>query len=950
VNREYVFYFAWCQAGTPWDISLARFDESIFDLLISHDEGQIPEAVIQVKNPQSGFLNPLKPHWAWISYSLDACGPLPLFFGRLTGVPEELEGFTVKMKLIARPGDYVYQKQQVARSLKIAPNYDGLFFDVFKRDDPDAILEGWSALYHVDRVNHRVSVSDILAGEDGTVNFAPSEVFYDSVKMVTLQPPLVAVNVKAEVAWQQQYRGTFYVGQWAFPTLGGDPFVADWPKSGSSLGGGWSAGIAWAGERDPDVATAMLKTLAPQVPSVTFSWTNTDKHHKTGDKMSVSINYTPTWGKSIELNKDVQLPMIDVGAVDENGDPDPVNIPARTSIDYFCYKTYDLDFLGKQSVATLSLIYAADRKRSERVEMTVKADVQPFLIDPTVPEDTEQITLKSGDLSQPLINLLNWDTVGFGGHVEQGLIIFPDNPLVPGQTSSQVALNSGATGMTFPTFSNIAGQVTIDGDISWVSLGDTPPSDGAQDWVRSARVSAGTIIMPKPISGVPNLQAVRMPGLISQPPIGVPVPRFAIFCQNDGGPGDTMLECTTPGLVGGNAPQAVFHTFVNPSGAFQYISLNAGETGLYHTTFNETLHSQTTDNGVTWQNIGRAELPIGGWPGMTPAATFFPSDRGLRVLENMFCRARAKLRKRARAVQLSFDTRFEAAAMISCRMNGSLDDIRLPGQTVSGKVISYKLIARGDGTIKGNVVLGCSIGNGSSPSQSTTDIPSYVDEGYVDLGYQEYYSANTLLTPGDPNYAPPGTLATQTGNPQPIPEPVNWPHEPPTLPPQECRDLIASKWIPSVFEVDAIGYTPPLAAANDDGVIFPIVPADVILQSQWHGTASTLDQTNIQRYKLEVDQVVHDAVAQANQPVDIQFVIDCGVLGIQTTTYPVPPFYDIQVAVQQAILQNDLLGNALWYELVLKPLTNGPFANSYVVQITPLSIPKTVDLTSPPAE
>ena len=35
--------------------------------------------------------------------------------------------------------------------------------DELKRDDPDNILEGWSALYHVDRVSLKVSASDILA-------------------------------------------------------------------------------------------------------------------------------------------------------------------------------------------------------------------------------------------------------------------------------------------------------------------------------------------------------------------------------------------------------------------------------------------------------------------------------------------------------------------------------------------------------------------------------------------------------------------------------------------------------------------------------------------------------------------------------------------------------------------------------------------------------------------
>ena len=193
---EYTLYFAWVNPNTPWDGSLLRFDENIFDLVIEHDEGQIPTATIEVINPRIGLINPGRSFWAWMSYSADATGTGPLFFGRLVGIPEEIAQNTVKMKFIARDDTYIYQKQQVARSLKTLPNYDPIFFEVSKRDDPDSIIEGWSVLYHVDSVSGQVSASDILVGEDGTMQFAPQDVFYDSVQCKLLQSPLVAVNVK----------------------------------------------------------------------------------------------------------------------------------------------------------------------------------------------------------------------------------------------------------------------------------------------------------------------------------------------------------------------------------------------------------------------------------------------------------------------------------------------------------------------------------------------------------------------------------------------------------------------------------------------------------------------------------------------------------------------------------------------------------------------------------
>src|SRR6516165_2404835 len=108
-GTEYTIYFAWVAQGTAWSGSLARFDENVFDMVIEHSEGQIPEATIEVKNPRIGLINPGRVYWAWISYTWEACGPQPLFYGRLVGIPEEIETNTLKMKFIARAPDYIYQ-------------------------------------------------------------------------------------------------------------------------------------------------------------------------------------------------------------------------------------------------------------------------------------------------------------------------------------------------------------------------------------------------------------------------------------------------------------------------------------------------------------------------------------------------------------------------------------------------------------------------------------------------------------------------------------------------------------------------------------------------------------------------------------------------------------------------------------------------------------------------
>jgi len=364
-----------------------------------------------------------------------------------------------------------------------------------------------------------------------------------------------------------------------------------------------------------------------------------------------------------------------------------------------------------------------------------------------------------------------------------------------------------------------------------------------------------------------------------------------------------------------------------------YIAVQAGTTGEFHTTFNESYGAQTADGNVMWQNIGTVHVPIGGWPGMTPANTYFPSDRGRQSVQHMFCRARAKLRKRARALEVNFDTRFEVAAQLSCRMNGAVHDVRLPGGGVSGKVMSYKLKVNGDsGTVGGSVMLGCSVGKepltGHPWTVPTNDgVPCYAAPGYMQRGYQQY-----IDTTGHPIIA-----GVTFGSP---PTPPGWPALPPTLPPVGCPPL-ASFWSTGLVDAggNEMGYTPPVSDPNDDGLVFPASPSDLIMRQSWHGITSTMNPGNIAIYNLQLQQVIHNALEEAKKK-----------QGLSTpnpdVTIDTVNMYDLEIAVQTAVFRSMMQGTGLWYELVLKPLTNGPFDNYYVVSTTPLLMPQTVNLAA----
>jgi hypothetical protein len=115
--------------------------------------------------------------------------------------------------------------------------------------------------------------------------------------------------------------------------------------------------------------------------------------------------------------------------------------------------------------------------------------------------------------------------------------------------------------------------------------------------------------------------------------------------------------------------------------------------------------------------------------------SYFQTARGAASFEYLLLSARAKMRARARAVDVTFAVPWRTALDIGLRHSVRLTDRRLPGGTATGKVKSYKLTCSDAGTMLGEFTLGCSIGTGDgiAPQVGT---PVYVDAGYVNSGYE----------------------------------------------------------------------------------------------------------------------------------------------------------------------------------------------------------------------
>lgn len=248
------FYFAWAdETETLFTDDHAREDEQVFSFDLRQSEGEFAGLTITLRNPRVQLLDPLRNRWAWLSAD-DGSAIHPLFYGRLIGLPADLHRELIVLEFVARPRDYVARQSALAATLRVAPFYDPIWFNDETRQQPDNVLEARAALWHVDPVTHELTISSILAGEDGTVAVGPDDVLYDSLRMTFGQAPARRCQVTAKVSWDQKVLGSIDVAPairdlFSLRNSGTSSYIqsytgagllADWPKVGASFGGGWS--------------------------------------------------------------------------------------------------------------------------------------------------------------------------------------------------------------------------------------------------------------------------------------------------------------------------------------------------------------------------------------------------------------------------------------------------------------------------------------------------------------------------------------------------------------------------------------------------------------------------------------------------------------------------------------------------------------------------------------
>jgi hypothetical protein len=321
-----------------------------------------------------------------------------------------------------------------------------------------------------------------------------------------------------------------------------------------------------------------------------------------------------------------------------------------------------------------TLMYKAKREFTEVVYFDVTADTQAVLTSPTVQQDTALIKM-NGEVGQPIIIYDAW-TDFQNSAVTVGQLIYPNNPTTPGGLSYQIALSSGTAGNVEPVFSDTPGVGTQDGGVLWVSLGEAPQNN-IQNMAYATSYNRGTILNYTEQKFDPN-QGALVPTLSSSYYLVLaPTSTTSIPTQETYEPPATI----TDELLFGVALRTVFVEQFYPTAEMIPLPANPSLLGI----------------------------PVGGSAANVTARCYFPTARGQQSLEYAINRARAKLRMRARAVDVSWECPIEMVLGMSCRMNATLYDPRLPGGVATGKVTSYGMSAK-NGKIRGKVTIGCSVG------------------------------------------------------------------------------------------------------------------------------------------------------------------------------------------------------------------------------------------------
>ena len=136
-------------------------------------------------------------------------------------------------------------------------------------------------------------------------------------------------------------------------------------------------------------------------------------------------------------------------------------------------------------------------------------------------------------------------------------------------------------------------------------------------------------------------------------------------------------------------------------------------------------------------------LPIGD----ARRSSYFKTDRGHDSTEYVLALGGTIMLRRARAVELSFRTSFDAGLAVTLRKEiNPLTHRLIPGGIASGKVIALRMAYSADEHFA-EITIGCCVGRGGTLVANAGE-PTYVDNDYVEEDYQARTGEQREVLPG----------------------------------------------------------------------------------------------------------------------------------------------------------------------------------------------------------
>lgn len=501
-------------------------DEDIVGFEFSHKEGGFASLVLEIRNPRVGLLGPGRARWIWWSYDTQGSGGVvPLFFGRLLGIPTNFTADACTLEFRARPENFEAQKIALAATLKVEPWWDPIWVTEEERENPDSVLEARAMNWHIDPVTHVVTVSDQVTGEDGTLNYGPDDFVGDSLTTSVGQAPLRKVRVEAEVHWTQAATGDLDLKKrllsefenegsrrHTVSSYTGDGLESDWPTEGGGIGGGWEFGPSSVEQIhfEPYLSFGLYATIVPNRPGgglyIGILWLQVllQLYHY---KPTLAVRYDAKRERAetltFDLEADVQALLTEPGedevltialssvAIAEAVDPMNSDNPLGLPIGDVRRRAYFTTDRGHRSVEWLIALARAELlRRARAVEVSIQIPFTAALglslrKNVLITDDR----LPGGQAAGKIIGYrLAWDGgAEFVGEFTIGCMIGQGNTVTttPGTPDyvEEGVLEAGIQHYTGQTIMPIAGEVTY-GDFV------VPPNDDGYDFFNMSEEQA----------------------------------------------------------------------------------------------------------------------------------------------------------------------------------------------------------------------------------------------------------------------------------------------------------------------------------------------------------------------------------------------------------------------------------------------------------------------------